>query len=180
MDSELYKIVEKEQLHEMLITFESCVKLPIQVIDAKGDLVDSRGKSAHFCSGFKKYLPAYDSCTVVHAKAARQAADLGEAYIFSCHANLNHIVFPLIHKSTFLGAILVGPFLMDQPDSLLLLEINKKYSIPLESLLELYDEVAEIPVIQPSEATHISHLLYYMFLYYLYALLNHNPAWNRM
>ncbi len=163
MISELYKIIEKEQLHEMLVTFEACVKLPIQVIDAQGLLVDSRGDSAHFCSGFKKYLPAYDSCSVVHAKAARQAADLGEAYIFSCHANLNHIVFPLIYKTTFLGSILVGPFLMDKPDSILLLDINKRYSIPLESLLELYDEVGEIPVIQPSGATHISHLLYYMF-----------------
>lgn len=163
MDSELYKIVEKEQLHEMLVTFESCVKLPIQVIDAQGSLVDHRGKTAHFCSGFKKYLPAYDSCNVVHAKAAKQAAELGEAYIFSCHANLNHIVFPLFHKSKFFASILVGPFLMDEPDSILLLDINKKYSIPLESLLELYDEVGDIPVIQPAEATHISHLLYYMF-----------------
>lgn len=163
MDSELYKIVEKEQLHEMLVTFESCVKLPIQVIDAQGSLVESRGNVAHFCSRFTKYLPAYDSCRAVHAKAAKQAAELGEAYIFSCHANLNHIVFPLIHKSTFLASILVGPFLMDEPDSILLLDINKRYSIPLESLLELYDEVGEIPVVQPSEATHISHLLYYMF-----------------
>lgn len=163
MESELYKIVEREQLHEMLTTFFSCIKLPIQVVDAKGVLVDSQGKSAHFCKRFMKYLPAYDSCDAVHAKAARQAADLGEAYIFSCHANLNHIVFPLIYKSTFLASILVGPFLMDNPDSLLLLDINKKYSIPLESLLEMSDEVTEIPVIQPAEATHIGHLLYYMF-----------------
>lgn len=163
MKQEIYKIVDPEQLHEMLEAFESCVKLSIQVIDAEGQLLERQGDSAAFCSIFRKQLPSYDRCEIVHANAGRQAASLGETYIFSCHANLHHIVFPLIHESVFLGSILVGPFLMDAPDTLLLLDISKRYSMPTETLLELSDEVHSIPCISPSDATQISRLLYYMF-----------------
>lgn len=163
MNPEIYRIVEREQLREMLETFESCVKLPIEVIDSNGKLLEHQGNSTHFCNIFKKHLPSYDQCEIVHSNAGRQAARLGETYIFSCHANLNHIVFPLIHKSTYLGSILVGPFLMDTPDTLLLLDINKRYSIPTESLLELYEEINSVPFIKPTNATQISRLLYYMF-----------------
>lgn len=89
--------------------------------------------------------------------------DLGETYIFSCHANLNHIVFPLINKNILFGSILVGPFLMDEPDSLLISDISDKYQIPLDSLLELYEESHALPVVPPAKVTQISRLLYYMF-----------------
>ena len=163
MKQEIYKIVDKEQLHEMLEAFESCVKLPIQVINADGQLLERQGASTQFCNIFRKHLPSYDRCELIHANAGRQAASLGETYIFSCHASLNHIVFPLIHESVFLGSILVGPFLMDAPDTLLLLDISRRYTMPTETLLELADEVHSIPCIKPSEATQISRLLYYMF-----------------
>lgn len=163
MESDLYKIVDKEQLKNMLETFEACVKLPIQVIDANGLFIEQQGKPSYFCNIFKKHLPSHDSCELVHANAGKQAAQLGETYIFSCHANLNHIVFPLFHQSTFFGSVLVGPFLLDTPDALLLLDINKRYNLPTSSLLELYEEAGAVPVIQPSDATHIGRLLSYMF-----------------
>lgn len=163
MDSKLYKIVEKKQLHEMLETFESCVKLPIQVIDSQGKLLESQGSTFAFCEIFEKYLPSFEKCSAVHCNAAKQAARLGECYIFSCHGGLNHIVFPLIHKSNYLAAVLVGPFLMDEPDSIMFMDIHKHYAVPMEKLLEMYEEARQIPVVRPSEATHISRLLYYMF-----------------
>ena len=89
--------------------------------------------------------------------------EIGETYIFSCHAGLNHIVFPLINKNTLFGSILVGPFLMEAPDSLLVLELNKKYQIPTESLVELYEESHTLPIVPPAKVTQLSRLLYYMF-----------------
>ena len=90
--------------------------------------------------------------------------ELGETYIFSCHANLNHIVFPLINKNALFGSILVGPtFLMDEPDSLLISDLSRRYPIPTDSLLELYEESHSLPVVPPAKVTQISHLLFYMF-----------------
>ena len=159
----LYTIVEKETLHSMLSTFHSCIDLPVQVIDANGELFECLGSAGSFCRSIQNYLVNHDSCEKVHMKASKQAVDLGETYIFSCHVNLNHIVFPLINKGSFLGSILVGPFLMDTPDSILVTDIAKKYNIPLEDALNLYDEMGSIRVIPPAMVNHISRLLYFLF-----------------
>lgn len=159
----LYTILKKEQIADMLKAFHACVGLPIQVIDDKGHLLQSQGDITSFCSLFHHFLPPGDECRVLHSKAGKRAMDLGESYIFSCHANLNHIVFPLINKNSLFGSILVGPFLMEESDSLLISDLADRYPIPLESLLELYEETHSLPVVPPAKVTQISRLLYYMF-----------------
>lgn len=159
----LYTILKKEQVSDMLKAFHVCVGLPIQLIDNNGKILESQGNTTSFCSRFIKFLPPDDKCSQLHIKAGKRAMDLGETYIFSCHANLNHIVFPLINKNQLFGSILVGPFLMDEPDSVLISDLADRYSIPMEALLELYDESHTLPIVPPAKVTQISRLLYYMF-----------------
>lgn len=61
-------------------------------------------------------------------------------------------------KGAFLGAVLVGPFLMEKPDSLLILDIAKHFHMPVESLLELYDSSNDILLVSPALGTQISRL----------------------
>lgn len=159
----LYHYIDSEKLREMIDAFQSCVEIPIQVIDTDGNVLESCGEGTSFCRIFRQYLPETETCEQFHINASKRAFDLGETYIFSCHANLNHIVFPLMKKNTLLGAILAGPFLMDEPDSLLISDISDRYPIPTESLLNLYEESNSIKVISPSRVTKISKLLYYLF-----------------
>ena len=145
MEPHIYTIVEKEQLHDMLNSFSFCFNLPVHLTDANGNILQSYGKVTSFCSLFKKNLPPEDSCTHLHMRAARHAVSLGETYIFSCHANLNHIVFPLIKNTALLGSILIGPFLMEAPDALLISDIHKHYpSMDTDFLLELYEEMDSV------------------------------------
>lgn len=163
MNPLLYTIVDKKTLHSMVETFYNCIHLPIQVIDEHGEFLETCGNMGHFCRSIANYLPAGDTCEKMHINASKKAVSLGETYIFSCHANLNHIVFPLLNKQNFLGSILLGPFLMDSPDSILVSDLSKKYHIPTNEALELYDEMGSIAVITPAMVNHISHLLYYLF-----------------
>lgn len=126
----LYSIIKKESLHELLETFYQCINLPVQVLDENGEILDQFGEAHSYCKIFKRFLPKSESCTKIHSDASRLAMTLGETYIFSCHSNLNHIVFPLTNNNTLLGSILAGPFIMDAPDSLLLSDIARKYDIP--------------------------------------------------
>lgn len=159
----LYTLVNEEQLAEMLDTFNQCMNIPIQVLDENGQILQSRGKTTTFCSLFKKKLPPNDTCAKVHADASKIAMDLGEPYIFACHANLNHIVIPLINQNALFGSILAGPFLMDEADSVLIEDISKRYSYSTGELLELYDESKAIQFIPPAKVTHLSKMMYYMF-----------------
>lgn len=158
----LYTIVENKQLKEMMESFAECLDLPIQVIDEHGNILQSCGKLTNFCNIFQHYLPANETCEKLHIRASKRAVNLGETYIFSCHANLNHIVFPLLNNGAFLGSILVGPFLMDPPDSLLIQDIANRYHIPTGELLDLYDETSSIKVLTPKLVTQVSRLLYYL------------------
>lgn len=158
----IYTIIEKRHLHEMLETFYQCVNLSIQVLDENGEILDRFGEPHSYCNIFRGFLSKDDTCTKLHSNASKLAMSLGETYIFSCHSNLNHIVFPLSNNNFLLGSILAGPFLMDSPDSLLLADIAKKYNIPTVQLLEMYEEANSLPIIPPSKVTHISRLLYYM------------------
>lgn len=158
----LYSIIEKRKLHELLETFYHCINLPIQVLDENGEILDAFGNTHNYCKIFKQFLTIEESCTRLHANASKLAMSLGETYIFSCHSNLNHIVFPLTNNHTLLGSILVGPFLMEAPDSLLLSDVGEKYQIPTSRLLEMYEEAGTLPIFEPSKVTYISRLLFYM------------------
>ena len=162
MPSLLYTIVEKQHLHNLLETFYQCIGLPVQVLDENGEILENFGQVHSYCKIFKRFLPRNESCVKIHSNASRLAMSLGETYIFACHSNLNHIVFPLANHNTLLGSILVGPFLMSEPDSMLLSDISEKYKLPATALLEMYDEASSLPVIEPARVTHISRMLYYM------------------
>lgn len=163
----LYTIVNSQKLQEILECLYSCLGLPIQALDESGDTLCGFGSSMPFCMQFKKLLQtapeARSSCRDMHMKAARKAMELGEPYMFACHGNMNHIVFPLVNKVTLFGAILVGPFLMDAPDSMMLLDLAKRYSLSIEKTLALYESADSVAVITPEKATQISRLLSYTF-----------------
>lgn len=159
----LYTIVPEETVKSLAVTFHACIGLPIQLINENGEILVCEGDTPAFCSLFQNYLPQTETCEKLHISASKKAISLGEPYIFACHADLNHIVFPLISRQTFLGSILVGPFLMDSPDSILISDVSRRYHIPLDNALELYDEAAGLPVLPPSKVNHISHLLFYLF-----------------
>ena len=163
MNPDLYNLVDKDQLSKMLDTFYQCMNIQIQVLDEEGNILMSCGSTTGFCSLFKKRLPPDDSCSQLHANASKTAMKLGEPYIFTCHAGLNHIVLPLIHQNVLFGSILAGPFLMDDADSVLIENISKKYPFTTPELLELYDESKSLCITLPAKATHISNMLYYMF-----------------
>lgn len=164
MESYLYTIVEKDKLREVLVAFRTCMKLPIQVLNEKGETILSEGKRSTFCNYIAPFLPPSETCRLIHADAGKKAMELGETYIFSCHCNLSHIVFPLINRETLFGSVLVGPFLMTEPDSELIMDLARRYpTVPTSILLDLYEEANRIPMIPPATVTQISRLLYYLF-----------------
>ena len=164
MQPYLYTVVEQEKLHEMLEAFYACLDLPIQVIDDMGNILESCGEETDFCKSFQKHLPAGDTCEKIHVTSSKRAISLGEPYTFCCHANLNHIVFPLINKDAFWGSIIVGPFLLEPVDALLISDIAKRYpGISTPDLLARYEASDSVQVISPARATQISRLLYFMF-----------------
>lgn len=163
MESHLYTIIGEPELKDMLKTFYACIELPIQVIDSDGNILQKQGDTTRFCMIVKEYLPAGDTCEQLHVNAGKKAIAIGDSYIFTCHANLNHITYPLIHKGVFFGSVLVGPFLMEDADSIMILDIANRYGLPTSSLLDLYEASSGLSIVLPDKVNYISRLLSYLF-----------------
>ena len=57
MQPYLYTVVEKEKLHEMLEAFYACLKLPIQVIDNTGNILESCGQASNSSATCPRGIP---------------------------------------------------------------------------------------------------------------------------
>lgn len=159
----LSELLNNFPIKEILDAFSMSVNLPIKLIDAEGHVCETSGNNCKYCQIFMDKIATELTCDTVHKNASIYAAEIGESYIFQCHANLNHIVFPLTKNAICLGSVLVGPFLMDKPDTLLVSELSQRYNISGNILLDLYEEATSIPILTPTIVTQVSRLLYYLF-----------------
>lgn len=159
MATELFSRVPRERLKAVLENLHAFTELPIHLIDQDGSPLMDFGESPRYCRLLQKNLFPGKGCLAVCLQVGQQAKKLGQPYIFSCHADLNHIAFPLLHQEDLLGCIIVGPFLMDKPDSTLIANLTEKHKLTPTLSLELYDELPGLQVIPPVRVNQLSTLL---------------------
>ena len=155
----IYSLIPAQRLQEVLKTLQVFTGISIQLIDYDGTLLLSYGELTGYCAILKKNVFTAGECFTLHMKAGQRAQKIGQAYIFSCHANLNHIAFPLIDRQELLGSVIIGPFLMDEPDSTLISGMAEKYHLSPSISLELYDELSGVPMITPDKAGQLQKLV---------------------
>ena len=159
MAASLFSLVAEARVKDVLSNLQAFTGLAIQLIDGSGQLLMSFGQSTGYCSILKKQVFDKETCFQLHRNAGRYAQTLGEAYIFACHANLNHIAFPLILGDELLGSVILGPFLMDVPDSTLVSDLAERRQLPPGLALELYDELSSIAVLPPAKVNQLKKLV---------------------
>ena len=162
MATSIFSCIPDAHLCDILQTLQAFTNLAIQLLDEKGIPIRTFGKTTGYCALLKKNVFQKGSCAQLHAKAGLQAQELGEAYIFSCHANLNHIAYPLINQGDLLGSVIIGPFLMDTPDSTLVTAIAEQYRITPALCLELYDELTALTIISPPRVQLLKKMIEFM------------------
>lgn len=159
MTTSIFSFVPEARVNAVLSNLQAFTGLAIQLIDSKGNMIMSFGQSTSYCAILKKKVFDKSECFRLHMKAGKTAQVLGEAYIFSCQANLNHIAFPLINSGELLGSVIIGPFLMDQPDSTLVSDLAERYRLPATLSLELYDELKTLVILSPSKVNQLKTLI---------------------
>ncbi len=162
MSDYLFQYYPEKKLQEILQLYHTCTGLLVRLMDEEGTVLHHVGSAEPYCIEFMKHLPPNDSCQKQHLEAAGQAVRFGESYLFSCHAGLIHIAYPILNKKTMLGAIIAGPFLLEEPDASMILDLEKKYQIDTRSLLLLSEHSWQVKVIPPELAAEYQHLLRYL------------------
>lgn len=159
MGAGIFSFVSEERIKDILGNLQSFTGLAIQLIDGSGQLLMSFGQSTAYCSILKKQVFDKSTCFELHKNAGRYAQTLGEAYIFACHANLNHIAFPLIQEQELLGSVIIGPFLMDAPDSTLVSDLAERRQLSPGLALDLYEELGSVAVLPPARVNQLKKLV---------------------
>lgn len=159
MPVSIFSFVPESRVSAVLSNLQMFTELAIQLIDAEGNLIMSFGQSTSYCAILKKRVFDRKECFQLHRKAGKTAQTLGESYIFACHANLNHIAFPLISSGELLGSVIIGPFLMDQPDSTLVTDLAERHHLPATLSLELYDELKSLVILSPAKVNQLKILI---------------------
>lgn len=159
MNAKIFSLVPELRIVSVLNNLQEFTGLSIQLIDEDGLLIMSFGQPTSYCSILKQRVFAPNTCFQHHMKAGKTAQRLGESYIFDCKAGLNHIAFPLINSNELLGSVIVGPFLMDDPDSTIVSGLAEHYQISAALSLELYDELGQLVVLSPAKVNQLKLLM---------------------
>ena len=159
MAASIFSFVPEDRVADVLGNLQAFTGLAIQLIDSSGTLLLSFGETTGYCNILKEKVFQKGECFLLHMKAGQRAQKLGEAYIFSCHANLNHIAFPLINQGDLLGSVIIGPFLMDTPDSTLVSDLADRQHLSPALSLELYDELGGLKIFPPAKANQLKKLV---------------------
>jgi len=159
----LYSLLPQAELHGRLSVLSECLDIPVQLLNHEGKLLEQYGCLSNYCSILKTKVFHEGECAQMHLQAGEIAHALGESYTFSCQANLNHIAFPLVNRRVLLGTVIIGTFLMDEPDSTILSGFSDQKKLSPSLCLDLYDELQRIPVISPQRVKRIGRLTEYMF-----------------
>lgn len=163
MNNGIFSLIPQERMMDVMETLHAYTGISIRLIDGEGTPICSFGETNGYCALLKKHAFSQDACLENHRKAGLHAQKIGEGYIFSCHANLNHIAFPLINREELLGSVILGPFLMDHPDSTLVSDLAERYHLSPSLSLELYDESAGLKVLHPERVQQLKKLMDHLF-----------------
>lgn len=164
----IYSIMSAEQWTDFSCCLYTCLDIPVRILNEKGECICGQGSTASYCLRFKKLLSMYsysaeeDSCSALHAQAAKQSMLLKKPFIFSCHANLSHLIFPMVREDVPCGSILIGPFLMKEPDIDTVIEVSKRYALSAEDALTLYQQAGSVKILSAGVVEQVCKLLAYM------------------
>lgn len=164
----IYSIMSAEQWTDFSCCLYTCLDIPVRILNEKGECICGQGSTASYCLRFKKLLSMYsysaeeDSCSALHAQAAKQSILLRKPFIFSCHANLSHLIFPMVREDVPCGSILIGPFLMKKPDIDTVIEVSKRYALSAEDALTLYQQAGSVKILSAGVVEQVCKLLTYM------------------
>ena len=149
-----------EHLMEQLFYYHNATDMPLQLIDAEGNVLQSFLSSDYYCQLTREACGQRTFCERLHEEGHKQAAELKEAYIFSCPAGLIHFAIPVLVKSKLVYSILAGPVAVEYPDIAVVDNLIQQCGCSLNYRKKLYGALSSVPIVEPVRLQYLSQLLH--------------------
>jgi two-component system, response regulator YesN len=154
-----FSLEMQEHIKRNMKMYYHTTQIACVFIDEYGETVYAEGEEQSYCTKIKNVLKEDAPCTQSHLYASKQADELGEAYIFFCPSGLVHITVAIKNGQIFSGAIVVGPFLMSEPDRIEIDNLLKNHEISQNEKNRLVEDYASIPQISTTTIRYYLQLL---------------------
>ena len=136
----LEDIVHDGTLRRILHSFKEATGMAATVIDLSGEpvLELEEWDNCAICRLVRSVEEGRKRCAVSYEDAGLQAANLGDLYVFQCHAGIVNWVAPLVVDSKLVGSIACGQITMWAPDEFFVKEVlERTEDLPINpSLIE--------------------------------------------
>jgi ligand-binding sensor protein len=146
-DIKLRDVIDVGEMKKILNSFVLATGLGAVCVDAQGELAivpDEHEGYCQFCKEIRRDHDGRRRCNDSMNKAGKLAAQLGEPYIYRCHAGLVELAAPILFKDLYLGSISCGPVLMwDWDDSAIeeVLVLTQDLDINREMLIDAGNKI---------------------------------------
>lgn len=112
-------VFDHRTLSRLVRSFAVATGLGVNVVTPKGEFVPLLGTGLHpFCRLIQGTAAGKARCAASLTKGGELAAELGEPYVFRCHAGVIEWSAPVMVHQEFLGSFSCGPALMWPLDDL--------------------------------------------------------------
>jgi two-component system response regulator YesN len=124
----LEDILRDGTLRRILHSFKEATGMAATVIDLSGEpvLELEEWDNCAICRLVRSVKEGRKRCSVSYKDAGLQAANLGDLYVFQCHAGIVNWVAPLVVNSKLVGAIACGQITMWAPDEFFVKEVLRR------------------------------------------------------
>lgn len=160
--------VEETLFFRIIDSFQKAMKLGVCLIplDEKKN-VSIVDKGWHpFCEMIQNRSLGKRRCLKEIRRAARIAAEIGEPYIFQCHADMIEFTAAISNKGQEAYAFVCGPMLLRHPDSIFVKDIFLKVQDLSVDPFLLMKTVPEIPVLSERRVQAAADLLFMVANYF--------------
>lgn len=91
--------------------------LSLLVVDYKGIPVSKHSGSSQFCAAIRLDPQMVKNCQKCDARGGLEAARLNRPYIYRCHYNIIDVAIPIMIDEKYIGALMAGEALLNDPES---------------------------------------------------------------
>ena len=151
------------KIHALLESYALSIGIPLKHWRDDGTLVwqaPIEGEQLAFCQMVANVRTGPSHCQHSSLYGGRQAAVLGESYMYFCPCSLVHWAAAFRNSHGQMEYVVAGPVLLHAVDPLLLEETQRRYpDLDLESASKVLEKV---PVVSPKRLRHLAALLDYI------------------
>jgi len=138
-------VLDHLTLARLARSFYLATGLGVNIVNPAGELLPMVDTGMHpFCKMIQGTAVGRRRCAASLTRGGELAAQLGEPYIFRCHAGIIEWSAPVVVQGEFLGSFSCGPALMWPMDDLAweeLIEAVGDLDLPLDGLREMLTDI---------------------------------------